>query len=171
MWVYLESPSTKAHTATSQKPTVKIFNIWICVCHDRNFWLVWVPKMVVSAALDQAESCLALYLACLPYQTLKGLESSKQKKAWKLAGLSFGRLWLMVYKEQTAYYTQRTVSFINRNEAFTGGKNFRWVVSVKLYYLSSMICAVWLLLTPPRGLSWAIFFPCRSNSQNHTFRQ
>lgn len=143
-----------------KKPTAKLFNIWICLCHDRNsFWLVWVPEMVVPPALDQAESYLALYLACLPYQALKGLKSSKQKEAWKLAGLSFGRFWLMVYKEQTAYYTQRPVSFINTNEAFTGEKKIRCVDSVKLYYLLSMICAAWLLLTPPRGLSWAIFFP------------
>lgn len=78
--------------------------------------------MAASAALAQAETYLDLYLAYLPYQALKDLESLKQKKAWKLAGLSFGRFWLMVYKEQTAYYTQRTVSFINRNEAFTGEK-------------------------------------------------
>lgn len=114
--------STCSH---SQKTHSKTFNIWISLCYDRSsFWLVWVPEMAVAAALDQAEHYLALHLACLPYQALKGLESSKQKKAWKLAGLSFGRFWLMVYKEQTAYYIQRTVSFINRNEEFTGEKNF-----------------------------------------------
>lgn len=100
---------TKAKPPTSRyKITQENFKkIWIYLCHDtESSWSLWVPELAASAVLAEAEAYVGRSILYVyhPAKVWKAWEAWSQK-AWKLAGLSSGRFWLMAYKEQTPYYT------------------------------------------------------------------